>query len=185
MCIIHISYCRLQSIPACSASHDIPFSLKPSLMLFKHLQTRFPVSRFFHAHTSPSLAMHIPQRSRFCHIKFLLRIRHGSSLFPAHNFQIFHPSSNGRHCRSSPLSSDCPRYRRSHSIIIPSIYYIIIIIIIIIIKINITSIALTSSGDRARKRNKTKSSIKFKSRGHTGVVISMRGRRQFKVEKQF
>ena len=45
-------------------------------------------------------------------------------------------------------------------------------------------IPLKSSGDRARKRNKTKSLIKFKSRGHTGVVISMRGRRQFKVEKQ-
>ena len=49
----------------------------------------------------------------------------------------------------------------------------------------ITSIALKSSGDRARKRNKTKSLIIFNNRGHIGVVISMRGRRQFKVEKQF
>ena len=47
--------------------------------------------------------------------------------------------------------------------------------------------ALKSSGARARKRNKTKSLIKFKSRGHIiiGVIISMRGRRLFKVEKQF
>ena len=50
---------------------------------------------------------------------------------------------------------------------------------------NITSMALKSSGDRARKRNKTKSLIKFKSRGHIGVIISMRGRRLFKGEKQF
>ena len=49
----------------------------------------------------------------------------------------------------------------------------------------ITSIALKSSGVRARKRNKTKSLIKFKNRGHIGVIISMRGRRQIKVEKQF
>ena len=47
----------------------------------------------------------------------------------------------------------------------------------------ITSIALKSSGVRARKRNKTKALIK--NRGHIGVIISMRGRRQFKVEKQF
>ena len=40
------------------------------------------------------------------------------------------------------------------------------IILIIIIKINITYIALKSSWARARKRNKTKSLIKFKSRGH-------------------
>ena len=40
--------------------------------------------------------------------------------------------------------------------------------------------ALKSSGARARKRNKTKSLIKFKSRGHIGVIISMRGRRLFK-----
>ena len=46
---------------------------------------------------------------------------------------------------------------------------------------NITSIALKSSGVQAQKRNKTKSLIIFKSRGHTGV----RGRRLFKVEKQF
>ena len=39
---------------------------------------------------------------------------------------------------------------------------------IIIIILNITSIALNSSGARARKRNKTKSLIKFKSRGHRG-----------------
>ena len=49
----------------------------------------------------------------------------------------------------------------------------------------ITSIALKSSGVRARKRNKTKSLIIFNNQGHIGVVISMRGRRQFKVEKQF
>ena len=49
----------------------------------------------------------------------------------------------------------------------------------------ITSIALKSSGVRARKRNKTKSLIKFKNRGHIGVIISMGGRRQFKVENQF
>ena len=41
----------------------------------------------------------------------------------------------------------------------------------------ITSIALKSSGVRARKRNKTKSLIKFKNRGHIGVIISKRGRR--------
>ena len=46
---------------------------------------------------------------------------------------------------------------------------------------NITSMALKSSGARARKRNKTKSLIKFKSWGHIGVIISMRGRRLFKV----
>ena len=50
---------------------------------------------------------------------------------------------------------------------------------------NITSIALKSSGARAQKRNKTKSLIIFKSRGHAGVIISLRGRRLFKVEKQF
>ena len=49
----------------------------------------------------------------------------------------------------------------------------------------ITSIALKSSGVQARKRNKTKALIKFKNRGHIGVIISMRGRRQFKEEKQF
>ena len=48
-----------------------------------------------------------------------------------------------------------------------------------------TSTALQSSGTRARKRNKTKSLIIFKSQGHTGVIISLRGRRLFKVEKQF
>ena len=36
---------------------------------------------------------------------------------------------------------------------------------------NMTSIALTSSGGRAQKRNKTKSLMIFKSRGHTGVII--------------
>ena len=50
---------------------------------------------------------------------------------------------------------------------------------------NITSIALQSSGARAQKRNKTKSVIIFKSRGHTGVIITLSGRRLFKVEKQF
>ena len=44
--------------------------------------------------------------------------------------------------------------------------------VIIIIIINITSMALKSSGARARKRNKTKSVIIFKSRGHIGVIIS-------------
>ena len=43
--------------------------------------------------------------------------------------------------------------------------------------------ALKSSGARAQKRNKTKSLFKFKSRGHTGVIIRCRGRRLFKVEK--
>ena len=47
------------------------------------------------------------------------------------------------------------------------IIIIIIIIILIIIKI-ITYIALTLSGGRAQKCNKTKSLIIFKSRGHTG-----------------
>ena len=35
--------------------------------------------------------------------------------------------------------------------------------------------ALKSSGARAQKRNKTKSLFKFKSRGHTGVIIRCRG----------
>ena len=39
---------------------------------------------------------------------------------------------------------------------------------------NMTSIALKSSGGRAQKRNKTKSLMIFKSRGHTGVIISLR-----------
>ena len=47
----------------------------------------------------------------------------------------------------------------------------------------ITPIALKSSGTRARKRNKTKSLIIFKSRAHTGVIISLWGRRLFKVDK--
>ena len=38
---------------------------------------------------------------------------------------------------------------------------------------------LKSSGARAQKRNKTKSLFKFKSRGHTGVIIRCRGRRLF------
>ena len=37
---------------------------------------------------------------------------------------------------------------------------------------DITSIALKSSEARAQKRNKTKSVIIFKSRGHTGIIIS-------------
>ena len=45
--------------------------------------------------------------------------------------------------------------------------------------------ALKSSGARAQKHNKTKSLFKFKSRGHTGVIIRCRGRRLFKVEKQY
>ena len=40
---------------------------------------------------------------------------------------------------------------------------------------NITSMALKSSEARAQKRNKTKSVIIFKSRGHTGVIISFKG----------
>ena len=40
---------------------------------------------------------------------------------------------------------------------------------------NITSMALKSSEARAQKRNKTKSVIIFKSRGHTGVIISVKG----------
>ena len=40
---------------------------------------------------------------------------------------------------------------------------------------NITSMALKSSEARAQKRNKTKSVITFKSRGHTGVIISFEG----------
>ena len=39
---------------------------------------------------------------------------------------------------------------------------------------NITSMALKSSEARAQKRNKTKSVIIFKSRGHTGVFISVK-----------
>ena len=35
--------------------------------------------------------------------------------------------------------------------------------------------ALKSSESRAQKRNKTKSVIIFKSRGHTGVIISVKG----------
>ena len=35
--------------------------------------------------------------------------------------------------------------------------------------------ALKSSEARAQKRNKTKSVIIFKSRGHTGVIISVKG----------
>ena len=38
---------------------------------------------------------------------------------------------------------------------------------------NITSLALKSTEARAQKRNKTKSVIIFKSRGHTGVIISL------------
>ena len=41
--------------------------------------------------------------------------------------------------------------------------------------------ALKSLEARAQKRNKTKSVIIQ----HTGVIISLRGRRLFKVEKQF
>ena len=49
---------------------------------------------------------------------------------------------------------------------------------------NITSIALKSSGTRTQKRNKTNLLIIFKSWGHTGVIISLRGRELFKVEKE-
>ena len=38
---------------------------------------------------------------------------------------------------------------------------------------DITSMALKSSEARAQKRNKTKSVIIFKSRGHTGIIISL------------
>ena len=47
------------------------------------------------------------------------------------------------------------------------------------------SIPLNPRGARAQKRNTTKSLIISKSRGHAGVIISLRGRRLFKVEKQF
>ena len=40
---------------------------------------------------------------------------------------------------------------------------------------DITSMALKSSEARAQKRNKTKSVIIFKSRGHTGIIISFKG----------
>ena len=40
---------------------------------------------------------------------------------------------------------------------------------------DITSMALKSSETRAQKRNKTKSVIIFKSRGHTGIIISLKG----------
>ena len=40
---------------------------------------------------------------------------------------------------------------------------------------NITSMALKSSEARAQKRNKIKSVIIFKSRGHRGVIISFKG----------
>ena len=40
---------------------------------------------------------------------------------------------------------------------------------------NITSMGLKSSEARAQKSNKTKSVIIFKSRGHTGVIISFKG----------
>ena len=40
---------------------------------------------------------------------------------------------------------------------------------------DITSMALESSEARAQKRNKTKSVIIFKSRGHTGIIISFKG----------
>ena len=45
--------------------------------------------------------------------------------------------------------------------------------------------ALKSSGVRARKRNKTKSLIKFKSRGHIGVIISMRGANYLRWKSNF
>ena len=41
---------------------------------------------------------------------------------------------------------------------------------------NITSIALKYSVAGAQKHNKTKSLIKFKCRGHTGVIISLKRR---------
>ena len=54
--------------------------------------------------------------------------------------------------------------------------YMLVRHVIIIIIIYITSIALKSSGALAQKRNKTKSLFIFKSRGHTGVIINLRGR---------
>ena len=39
----------------------------------------------------------------------------------------------------------------------------------------ITSMVLKSSEARAQKCNKTKSIIIFKSRGHTGIIISFKG----------
>ena len=50
---------------------------------------------------------------------------------------------------------------------------------------NITSMALKSSGARARKRNKTKSLIKFKSRRHIGVIISMRAADYLRWKRNF
>ena len=41
--------------------------------------------------------------------------------------------------------------------------------------INITSMSLKSSEARAQKRNKIKSVIIFKSRGHAGIIISFKG----------
>ena len=69
------------------------------------------------------------------------------------------------------------------SAVLTNISVYIIMCIIIIIILNITYIALKSSGARAQKRNKTKSLIIFKSRGNIGVIISIMGRRLFKVEK--
>ena len=40
---------------------------------------------------------------------------------------------------------------------------------------DITSMALKSSEARAQKLNKTKSVIIFKSRRHTGIIISFKG----------
>ena len=40
---------------------------------------------------------------------------------------------------------------------------------------NVTSMALKYSEARAQKRNKTKSIIIFKSRGHTWIIISFKG----------
>ena len=54
--------------------------------------------------------------------------------------------------------------------------------VIIIIYITGT-IALKSSGARPQMRHKTKSLIIFKSREHIGVIVSLKGRRLFKVEK--
>ena len=49
-----------------------------------------------------------------------------------------------------------------------------LLFLVIIVIIYIISMALQYSGTRAQERNKTKSLIIFKSRDHTGVIISSR-----------
>ena len=66
------------------------------------------------------------------------------------------------------------------------VYVIVVIVSRKHVRVGYPSIArLNPRGARAQKRNKTKSLIISMSRGHAGVNISLRGRRLFKVEKQF